>query len=191
LIARQSGTDRVIDVGESMRRATIILLGLILLGASGASADEAGQKQALAFAQKFYDWYVPLANKPLKVPSSDVAIAKRPSLFDPPLLTALKADAEASRNSPGDIVGLDWDPFLYAQDPDHKYVAGDVAESGGLYHVSIYGVRKGKREATPSVVAELKPAKDSFVFTNFLYGTDGDLLGMLKQLADDRAHPSQ
>jgi hypothetical protein len=174
-----------------MRRAVIIFLGLLLLGSSVAWADEAGQKQAKAFTQKFYDWYVPLAFKTTKEPSSDVAIAKRPGLFDAPLLKALKADAEASRNSPGDIVGLDWDPFLYAQDPDHKYVAGDVAEEGGLYHVSVYGVQKGKREKDPSVVAELKPAKDGFVFTNFLYGTDGDLLGMLKQLADDRAKPAQ
>jgi hypothetical protein len=177
--------------GVGMKRATVILLGFFLLGASTAWADPAGQKQAVAFVQKFYDWYLPLANKPLKVPSSEVAIATRPSLFDPALLTALKADAEATRNSSSDVVGLDWDPFLYEQDPDHKFVAGDVAESGGLYRVSIYGVRKGKREANSRVVAELKPAKDSFVFTNFLYGTDGDLLGMLRQMADDRAKPSQ
>ena len=172
-----------------MKRA-IVLLGLFLLSAPAAWADPAGQKQAVAFVQKFYDWYVPIMLKPLKEPSSNVAIAKRGSLFDPPLLKALKEDAEAARNSPGDIVGLDFDPFVNAQDPDHKYVAGEVSESGGLYLVNVYSVRKGKRVAKPDVVAELKPANDSFVFSNFRYGTDGDLVQMLKQLADDRAHPS-
>ena len=175
-----------------MRRATLILSGLLLLlGSSIAWADEAGQRRAADFVQKFYAWYVPIALKPLKEASSNVAIAKRGSLFDPPLLKALKEDAEAARNSPGDIVGLDFDPFLNAQDPSRKYVAGEVSESGGLYLVNVYAVSKGKRETKPSVVAEVKPANGSFVFANFGYGTDGDLVGILKGLADDRAHPSQ
>jgi hypothetical protein len=174
-----------------MRRATVIVLGFFLLSASAAWADNAGQKQASDFVQKFYNWYVPIALKTTKEPSSDLAIAKRGSLFEASLLRALKADAEAARNSPGDIVGLDFDPFLNAQDPSKKYVAGDVSESGGLYLVGVYSVDKGKRAAKPDVVAELKPAKDSFVFTNFRYGADGDLVAILKQLADDREHPSQ
>ena len=174
-----------------MKRATLILLGILLLGSSTAWADEAGQKRAVDFAQKFYAWYVPIALKTVKEPSSNVAIAKRGNLFDPPLLKALQEDAEASRKSSGDIVGLDFDPFLYAQDIDDKYVVGEVSEKDGLYLVNVYGVRKGKREKTPSVVAELKPTKDSFVFANFGYGTDGDLVAVLKQLADDRAHPSE
>lgn len=174
-----------------MKRAAIILLGIFLLGSASAWADEAGQKRAADFARKFYAWYVPIALKPLKEPSSNVAIAKRGSLFDPPLLKALKEDAEASQKSSGDIVGLDFDPFLYAQDIDDKYVVGGVTEEGGLYLVEVYGVSKGKREKTPSVVAELKPAKDSFVFSNFRYGTDGDLVQMLKEMADERAHPSE
>ncbi|HXP75927.1 MAG TPA: hypothetical protein VN823_17420 [Stellaceae bacterium] len=175
-----------------MKRATLILLALFLLGAPAASADEAGQKQAVAFVKKFYDWYVPIALKPdLKEDSSNVAIAKRGALFDPPLLKALKEDAEAARKSPGDIVGLDFDPFLNSQDPDDKYVVAEVSEKDGRYLVNVYGLRKGKREKDVSVVAELKPAKDSFVFTNFRYGADGDLVAVLKQLADDRAHPSQ
>lgn len=175
-----------------MKRIALILMALSLLSASAAWADEAGQKRAAAFAQKFYDWYVPVAlNRSLKEDSSNVAIAKRAALFDPPLLKALKEDAEAQAKVPDDIVGLDFDPFLAAQDPDDKYVVSKVTEKDGLYLVDVYGVRKGKREAKVSVVAELKPVKDSFVFTNFLYGDDGDLVGVLKQLADDRAHPSQ
>jgi hypothetical protein len=173
-----------------MKRVTIILLGFLLLSASAAWADPAGQKRASAFAQKFYDWYGPIALKTTKEPSSNLAIARRGALFDPPLLGALKADAEALRKSSGDIVGLDFDPFLYTQDIEDKYVVGAVTESAGLYRVDVYPVQKGKREKKPSVVAELKPVKDTFVFTNFLYGDEGDLLAVLKQLADDRAKPA-
>lgn len=175
-----------------MKRAAVILLAFFVLGGSPASADEAGQKQAVAFVKKFYDWYVPIALKPdLKEDSSNVAIAKRGALFDPPLLKALKEDAEAQAKTPDDIVGLDFDPFLNSQDPDDKYVMGEVSEKDGLYLVNVIGVRKGKREKDVSVVAEVKPVKNSFVFTNFRYGADGDLVSVLKSLADDRAHPAQ
>ncbi|HKX08149.1 MAG TPA: hypothetical protein VJN67_08140 [Stellaceae bacterium] len=174
-----------------MKRAILIVLGCFLLASSAAWADDATQKRAVDFVQTFYTWYIPIALKTLKEPSSNVAIAKRGSLFDPPLLKALKEDAEASQKSSGDIVGLDFDPFLYAQDIDNKYVVGEVSEEGGLYLVNVYSVRKGKRAAKPDVVAELKPAKDTFVFSNFRYGADGDLVQMLKEMAVDRAHPSQ
>ncbi len=175
-----------------MKRTVLIVVALALLGASAAWADEAGQKRAAAFVRKFYDWYVPIALKPdLKQDSSNVAIAKRPSLFDPSLLKALKEDAEAQAKTPDDIVGLDFDPFLNSQDPDDKYVVGGVTEKDGLYLVDVYGLRKGKREKAVSVTAALKPAKNSFVFANFLYGADGDLVAVLKGLADDRAHPAQ
>ena len=174
-----------------MKRTALVLVALALLGAPAAWADEAGQKRAADFVKKFYSWYVPIVLKPGKGDASDVAIAKRGALFDPPLLKALKEDSEAQAKTPDDIVGLDFDPFLNSQDPDDKYVVAGVTESGGLYRVDVYGLRKGKREKEVSVTAEVKPVKDTFVFTNFLYGTDGDLVAVLKSLADDRAHPAQ
>ena len=175
-----------------MRRTRFLVFILCLLGSSAVCAADLSPQQAAAskFVQQFYNWYTPLALKESKTPSSDVAISKRGAAFDPALLRALKEDAEAQRKVSDDIVGLDFDPFLDSQDPDDKYTVGDVTESAGVFLVSVYGSRKGKREAKASVVAELKPAKDSFVFTNFRYGADGDLLAILKQLADERAHPS-
>jgi len=173
-----------------MKRAALILLALSFLSAPAAWADQQTQRRASDFVQRFYDWYVPIAHKSNDAQTMAMVMRKR-AAFDPPLLRALKEDAEAQSRVPDDIVGLDFDPFLNAQDPDDKYVAGEVSETAGLYLVNVYGVRKGKREAKPSVVAELKPAKDSFVFTNFRYGTDGDLVGILKGLAEDRAHPPQ
>jgi hypothetical protein len=175
-----------------MRRATFVL-AFCLLGSSAvfAAGPSPSQTAASDFVQKFYDWYVPIAHKPGNAPSSDQAVAKRGAAFDPPLLRALKIDAEAQRKSPDDIVGLDFDPFLNAQDFDDKYVVGNVTENGGVYLVSVYGVRNGKRAAKPDVVAELKVVKGSFQFTNFRYGADGDLLGILKTLADERAHAPQ
>lgn len=141
--------------------------------------------------QSFYDWYTPMAHKHSKTPSWILALDKRGADFDPGLSRALREDAEAQRAVSDDIVGLDFDPFLNAQDLGDKYAVGTATEKDGVFLVSVHGVQKGKKAAKPDVVAELKASKGSFVFTNFRYGADGDLVAILKQLADERAHPSQ
>ena len=176
-----------------MMRA-IVVLAFYLLSASGALAagPTPSQTAASAFVQRFYDWYAPLSRKAGPLPSWIVALDKRGAQFDPGLSRALREDAEAQERSPDDIVGLDFDPFLNGQDdPADNYAVGDATESEGVLLVSVYGVRNGKRAAQPDVVAELKPLKGSFQFTNFRYGADGDLLGTLKLLSDQRAHPAQ
>jgi hypothetical protein len=175
-----------------MKRA-IVVLALYVLSASAVLAQGPSPSQTAAsdFVQRFYDWYTPLAHKSGPSPSWIVALDKHGAEFDPRLSRALRKDAAAQARVPDDIVGLDFDPFLHSQDPQDKYAAGDPTESGGVYLVSVYGVRNEKRAAKPDVVAELKPAKGSFLFTNFRYGADGDLLGILKLLSDQRAHAPQ
>jgi hypothetical protein len=181
-----------------LKRAALVLV-FYLLSASGVLAAGPGPSPTAAsqFVQRFYDWYTPLAFNTGHTPSYIVALDKRGAQFDAGLSRALREDAEAQAKMTDDIIGLDFDPFLAAQDPDSKYAAGEVTEKDGVYLVNVYGVRKGKRSPKPDVVAELKATKGSFRFTNFLYsadgvyGADGDLLGILKQLSDERAHPSQ
>jgi len=175
-----------------MKRAAFVL-ALCVLSASGVIAAGPALSPAAAsdFVQRFYDWYTPLALKSGGTPSYIVALDKHGAQFDARLSRALRQDAEAQVQTTDDIVGLDFDPFLNAQDPDPKYVVGEATEHEGIYLVSVYGVRDGMPSQKPDVVAELKAAKGSFQFTNFRYGADGDLLGILKQLSDDRAHPSQ
>src|SRR5690349_11376036 len=63
------------------------------------------------FVQQYYDWYVPLIQKTRNGPASDVALRRRPEVFNPSLFRALKVDSEASARAKGEIVGLDFDPF--------------------------------------------------------------------------------
>jgi len=175
-----------------MRRA-IFVLALSVLSSSAvfAAGPSPSPTAASDFVQRFYDWYTPLAHKSGQSPSWIVALNTHGAEFDPRLSRALRKDAEVQQRVPDDIVGLDFDPFLSGQDPEDKYAAGEPTESGGVYLVSVYGVRNGKQAAKPDVVAELKPAKGSFQLTNFRYGADGDLLGILKLLSDQRAHAPQ
>jgi len=176
-----------------MRRTTLILLALCFLSAPAALADNPSPAQvaASAFVQKFYDWYTPVAHQHGKTPSWVVALDKQGAAFDPGLVRALRADGAAQKKVSGDIVGLDFDPFLSSQDPKDKYTVGEATEHDGVYVISVYGVRSGRQNYKPDLVVEVKASKDSFVFTNFRYGADGDLVGTLKTLKDQRAKTKQ
>ena len=137
----------------------------------------------------FYQWYVPLAVSENQEPASDIAIKKRASLFSSRLIKALKDDSDASRKSPDEIVGLDWDPFLDTQDPDQKYVLGNITKDRGRFFVRIHALRAGKKSAKPSVTAVVAQEKGKWVFADFLSSDGQGLLKALSALKKDRENP--
>lgn len=140
------------------------------------------------FVQGFYDWYVPIALGNNPGPASDIALKERPSDFSPALLHALKLDSEAQAKANGEIVGLDFDPFLAAQDPCDRYEVGGVRQEGGRYVASIYGVCSGKKHAKADVLAELAMRHGAWVFVDFQYPGNGPgLIATLRLLRQERA----
>jgi hypothetical protein len=150
-------------------------------------AQEAKEPAGLReFVQGFYRWYVPIALKDNKVPASDIALKKRPAAFGAELLKALREDSEAAANAPGEIVGIDWDPFLDSQDPDDDYEVGRIVKKGETYRADIHGVESGKKSTEPDVIAEVGKENGHWVFLDF-YSTDGTgLRAALKSLKEDR-----
>jgi len=145
------------------------------------------EKSLVAFVQGFYDWYVPLALKTDATPSEGLALRTRASLFSRELLQALEEDYDAQAKTQGEIVGLDFDPFLASQDPCEHYVVGTIARRGACYRVSIHAVCSGRESREPDVVAELVRRDKTWVFTNFHYPRVGsDLLGVLRNLREER-----
>jgi len=132
------------------------------------------------FVQGFYTWYT--SAKVQKSPGRawDVAVKERSSSFSPDVVRQLRADSLAQDKSSGDIVGLDFDPFLYSQDPAQRYVVSGVTAKGAGWLVD---VDAGKKSA---VVAEIVPAGDGWQFINFHYGDGQDLIAVLKTLREDR-----
>lgn len=150
------------------------------------------QDSCRRFAQAFYDWYGPLTLKRLKGPASDIALQQKPDAFAPELLRALKTDSEAQARASGDIVGLDFDPFVGGQDPADRYEARRVTLQGDTCSVEIWPVwRRGTstKSAKPDAVAQLIRARASWRFTNFVYpDVNANLKDVLSQLAQERKH---
>lgn len=171
------------------------MVAACLLGFAAVACSTQGKEQArsepaqspVEFARQFYDWYVPLALGALHGPASDSALAARPNVFGPKLLAALQEDskAQAAAAGSGMIDGLDFDPFLNAQDPCDRYVVGPATAHDGSWLVDVRGVGGCAAHETPDVVAELARQDTSWLFVDFRYPDSNDAL--LTVLA--RLHP--
>jgi len=154
--------------GDSTRVATL----------SVAAADSAAQ-----FAQAFYDWYASGGAR------FEVTVRDSAMFFGPELLNGLQEDLAAQAKNPGDIVGLDWDPFVASQDPCAAYRVGQPRIEGS--HVLVPVSCSDASAGVPAVVAEVARAAPSWVFVNFRHGSDtGSVLTDLAELRRGRSADS-
>jgi len=179
----------------------IVCSGLLLLLATSApladgTLPEKLRKSCRDVVQGFYDWYIPKALNEGATPASDLAIKYRGSLFAPYLLQALREDSQAQGKAVGEIVGLDFDPFLNSQDPRPRYVLGNVTYKDDKCWVEILSASSDKGRAEPAVVTELILERAHWMFVNFHYGKskrsgDENLVSILKKLRAKRQKDSK
>jgi len=136
------------------------------------------------FVRAFYTWYVPGHGV------EDVLKSRR-SALSPELVRMLKEDMEASAKSPDEIVGLDFDPFLNAQDVAERHEIGKATAKRDSFLVEVYGIWSGKKSEKPDVVAEVAFREGHWLFVNFHYGKtelpeNENLLSVLKALKRER-----
>jgi len=171
-----------------MKLIVVPLCALIVTPCFSAQAHRLGgqaeERSVRRFVQGFYDWYVAL--KDGRESPLEVAVKRRRSDFGPALWRALREDLAAQAKSPGEVVGLDWDPFLASQDPDPHYSVGAIKHKGGIYFVSVRGVAAGKPPGETVVIPKVEKHQGSWKFTNFLYPKSDDLLDTLRLLRQDR-----
>jgi hypothetical protein len=136
------------------------------------------------FTQAFYDWYVPLTQK------WEIALQRKADMFNPDLLRALKIDSQAQARAKGELVGIDFDPFVGSQDPAGHYEARRVTWKGDRCSVEVWGASPtdtASKSGKPDVVAELAQEKGHWQFLNFHYpDLKTDLLSVLAQLRKER-----
>lgn len=168
-----------------------ILMLLTCAMTNAAYADETKDKSCQAYAQAFYDWYVKISQNVRGETPTSAVFKNKKFEFSKELQSQLKEDEAVARLFPGEIVGLDFDPFLNSQDLPEKFTAGKVNVAGAKYHVDMFGTLEGKKSKKPDVIPELISENGHWVFVNFLYPgatdpTNRDLLSVLKQLKKDR-----
>ncbi len=157
-----------------------IVLGCILVVAMSFSSKAQTTQKAVTspdeqscrtFVQKFYDWYW---NQPSNTinghrpsvrdfPSYSDARQLKPPILSRQLIELIEKDEEASKAAGGDIVNLDFDPFLNSNGPDGKYLVKTVNVVDGVCQAAIEGGH-GVHET-----AELEKTGSAWLFVNFHY----------------------
>jgi hypothetical protein len=181
---------------SALRIRPATLVGRIQIGESKTYSnrrqveDSAEKTSCRKFVGEFYAWYIARGK------NGDllrVALRRKKANFSLEVIRRLSEDAKAVARSPNEIVGLDFDPVLNSQDFAEKYVPGKVSQKGSRFLVDVFSVYAGKRSEVPAVTAELRYERGRWVFSNFIYKSDGktdDLLSLLRRLKADRKKSS-
>lgn len=167
--------------------AGVLVSGLVSapIGAS-AAGPTSDFKSAPAFVQDFYTWYGQEEKLDHHMALSDYAIKTKPRLFSAAILQGLQADEAAQAKVPDEVVGLDFDPFLNAQDDCGAYKAGKVRAVGASYRIELFDHCSDSKPVRPAVIAVVEKRNGSWVFVDFVYPGDGDLLSVLRSLKQER-----
>ena len=139
-------------------------------------------QSAAKFTQDFYDWYRQRNGR------MDLAVKERAELFEPTLLAALKADFDAQAKDSGEIVGLDWDPFIGSQDSCDPYAAIGASRSGDTVSVLVKGMCKdAEQHSGPDLIAQVRRTATGWVFVDFRHADNkGSLRQDLAELKQER-----
>jgi len=170
-----------------MAKYAFLLIGIL----SGPAMAQAPVRQPEStacrrFVQEFYDWYSPLARKSTREPAWNLAMQRKPEAFSADLLKALKIDSEAAAHAKGDIVGLDFDPFVGGQDPADHYQARGASWQGETCLVEVWPV-SAARSKKPDAIAEVVLVGGHWEFQNFRYPeSNSNLVSVLVTLRAER-----
>jgi len=184
-----------------MKRKLFTVLNLVVLCMTIFSSVNAksvvdDKENARVFVQKFYDWYIVLsATSPNLRRGSEpdiIALNQHSEYFDAKLRKAI-IDDRLAQSKANEIVGLDYDPFLNAQDTGFGYQTGNVKQIENKFFIDIHSdnekkSRKAILVAKVAVIAEVVKVNGQWVFVNFIYPVNGkqyNLLDELKGLRED------
>jgi hypothetical protein len=161
----------------------ILMCPAIMADPLNGSDTGAAEKSCRAFVQSFYKWYL---SKPL----ADRAYKEKAGCFSPELLKQLTEDYAASQKVSGEVVGLDFDPFLSTNaEPHAKYVATKVTKKANNYLVQVDG-SGGNRADHTRLLPEVAQKEGKCQFVNFHYADfkspNDNLVSILKTLREDR-----
>jgi hypothetical protein len=162
----------------------------------GQTENQATAESCRKFVQNFYDWYVSndTAATISQAPLWDVVLTRKPEVLSSELRQRLEKDRDAGSKCKGEICSLDFDPFLFTQDPSAHFEAFSVRRKGSKYWVDVYGMESGRRRE--HVMPELVLQDNHWTFLNFHYGkdqwsNDSNLLSILEKLEAYRMNAPQ
>jgi len=146
-----------------------VIVGVFMSGCVEKKASDPETISCLNFVQGFYDWYVPVAFNARNTPVYPTAIEKKGDIFSPELKSQLQTNFKIYTNQGDLIKSLDFDPFLFSQDPWPAYKAASAVLTGEKCYVSVSGVSGGKAQEISNLRAVSEKQNGKWVFVDFIY----------------------
>lgn len=173
-------------MGKLRMTLALAISALLLQGCASRTQAPRPSSDAVAvrqFVQRFYDWYIATALKD----TDSVALAhkSKAEMFSPELLRALREDEEAQSKDKEFIVGLDFDPFVAAQDTADSYSIGKVEQRGNAWLVEVRFAFVNSHTSW-GLNAKVEKSGTEWRFTNFMYDNGTDLLSVLHTPKEER-----
>ncbi len=178
--------------------ARVISVGLMIFGSfcfAGPGQCKPPSKttkdECKKFTQEFYDWYSAQSRKTPPI-SIEKTVKYKNGFFGPELTKLLLEDSKARNAVKGEIVGLDFDPFLSTNaEPAERYSVGSsVTSRPHSVLVPVFATYSGKKQLKPITVPEVTQHNGRYVFANFHYVDSSpeneNLIAILKALAKER-----
>ena len=154
-----------------------------------APADSAAVHQ---FVQGFYDWYTGLDDS--RTDPVSVVLASGSQWISGELAAAIQDDMTARTDSVQFRRTLDFDPFLWSQDPCARYEVERVVTQTDKFLVTMRPVcavgSAGQRYQTKAPAVEVSRANGKWSIQNVVY-SKGSLISMLCSFAQDDARPDR
>ena len=162
-----------------------LVLSLLIpsLGFSEAKQTD----QAKDFVKKFYEVYLKQKGDLLTA-----SLRNQKSSLSPELYALLREDVQANQKAKGEIVGLDFDPFLAGNDPGDIYKTNQIQTKPQSWWVQVLGFYKGQNTPCCEAWVEVVSEKGNLQISNIHYPEWGsipeneNLKSMLKSLAKER-----
>jgi hypothetical protein len=135
-----------------------------------AAPESEEEKSCHKAVQDFYNAYFDMlesSDKGQQVDAEQAVLRRKMPVLAPQLKQLLDEDRQAQAHSPGDIVGLDFNPYLNAQDWDGRYQVTSATVTSGICKATLSGRDAGK--SRDMVIPELRRQDNRWVFVNFHY----------------------
>lgn len=154
-----------------------------------ANAPTPEQRDAMRWVERFLERYLGDEDQPEMKPEGWSPVQEIERDLTPKLAAALKADRDAAANSPDEIVGLDFDPFVNAQDFCAPYQARGAAPFQGRLDVVVYNGCGWGHPFVPDMIYALERRGGRWVLADIRYPGGSTLLQVLAHYAEQRKSP--
>jgi len=147
------------------------------------------QRDAMRYVEGFLERYLGQFDEAVEHPEGWNPLTALRDDLSPALMRALQVDREASAANDEEMVGLDFDPFINAQDVCERMESRAAAQQDTSMYVAVYDGCDWGLPLVPDVIYVLQRRGNRWIIADIRYAGGQSLLEVLAYYAEQRKQP--